>query len=111
MDPIHFDPIAQTGSYGPFQVSQHSVQDIAQENRMMYMKVTAASAVVTACVGLLIYFVKPNIYLKDKKDKKSDLDIGMFVMTCIGVFVGSFCILYLLHNSMWPASKESIAEN
>lgn len=65
----------------------------------MYVKICLISAAITAVVGMLIYFMKPSVFRKVKEDKNSDLDMGMLMLACIGVFVVTAVVTYLAYSS------------
>ncbi len=69
--------------------------------RSLYMKLFAISLVLGLFAYLIIYFTKPEAFLKEKNNPKSGIDIGMTLLVAVAVFVASMCILYLLHKSFW----------
>lgn len=74
------------------------------DERYLYLKVAVAALAVSIVAALIIYFCKPNAFLKVKNDKKSGLDFGLVALTCIGVFIITFGIVFLLFRSLWNHS-------
>lgn len=79
------------------------------EDRYIYLKVALCALAVAIMVALVIYFVKPNAFLKVKKDKNSGIDPGLVTLTSIGVFILTFGLVYLIYRSLSTTSPVAVA--
>lgn len=64
-----------------------------------YLKIAIVSVAITVAVALLIYWVKPDVFLVVKGDKDSGLQTSTFIPVCIAVFIISFIIVYFVYQS------------
>lgn len=96
------EPAYETHPYRGLPTDQLGPYGEVVDSRILYLKLAVASLAVAIIAGLIIYFVKPNAFLKVKGDRKSGIDVGIVLLTTLGVFVVTFAICFLLHRSVWP---------
>ena len=82
----------------------YEVQPMYQSDYSLYLKIGMVAIVATLIAAGVVYFVKPNAFLKIKNDKSSGLDLGLVTLMCAGIFAVTFGGAYLLYRTSWGNS-------
>lgn len=79
-------------------------------NSYLYVKIGCIALISSLIAAGVVYYVKPNAFMKIKNDPESGVDLGLVALVCIGVFAVVFGACFLLYRTVWSADPVSIAQ-
>lgn len=72
----------------------------------LYVKIGLVALIAAVLAGGIVYYVKPDAFLKLKNDKSSGLDMGLVAILCVGVFAVTLGVCYVVYRSSWGSSGQ-----